>query len=310
MKNILLFIVAFISFISTSFANNILSDYNSNGVRYFSKGHVKSFDLNVEIKYPNNWTAKEGLRPHIVQKFVSKDGVGNCVLLIQKLPEAYSSNDWFDATKDIDGIKEAFFSNIKANDLKIIPTQYSGVPGNLIEFNSKMSQAGLTMFMNSVQHNLYYKDNMISLQCYIGGQTKQISQKNMDILYPLFRAMGNDIILHNIYAEQDIANKTTGTTPNDNNEIDNSFLIISLFISIIFTWGIGLLIPLIIRLGFKKRLSKGLAILVVSIVWLIQFTIAEILANGQGNHRHPALLLVALVGYNMIVKKEDKNGEK
>lgn len=61
--------------------------------------------------------------------------------------------------------------------MKIIPTQYSGVPGNLIEFNSKMSQAGLTMFMNSVQHNLYYKDNMISLQCYIGGQTKQISQK-------------------------------------------------------------------------------------------------------------------------------------
>lgn len=78
----------------------------------------------------------------------------------------------------------------------------------------------------------------------------------MDILYPLFRAMGNDIILHNIYAEQDIANKTTGTTPNDNNEIDNSFLIISLFISIIFTWGIGLLIPLIIRLGFKKDYQK------------------------------------------------------
>lgn len=155
---IFLFIVAiFLLSISPSFANeNILSNYIDNGVKYFSKGHPKSFDLNIEIKYPNNWTAQEGLRPHIVQKFVSENGKGTetCVLLIQKLSMFLSNNKWVEASKDINGIKEAFFSNINTNDLKITSTQYSGVAGNFIESNFKMSQAGLTMFMNSVQHIL------------------------------------------------------------------------------------------------------------------------------------------------------------
>ena len=311
MKKIVFYVIALVSFISTSFASdNIVSNYTNNGVKYFSKGHSKSFDLNIEVKYPSDWVAKEGLRPHIVQKFVSDKGDSNCVLIVQELPESYSYNDWLEATKDINGIKEAFFGDVNANNMKIIPTHYNGVPGDLIEYNTKMSQTGLTMFMNTVQHIFFYQNKMVALQCFTGGATQQISQQNMNILYPLFRAMGNDIILHNKYTDIEKTETITRESRNDRNEIDNSFLLASLLVSIIFTWGLGLLIPLIIRFGYKKRLSKGMALLVVSAVWLCQFTIAEILSEGQGNHRHTALALVALIGYNIIVKKDDTEDKK
>lgn len=301
MKKIVFYIIAFIFFISTSFADNIVLNYANNGIKYFSNNHPKSYNLNIEIKYPNNWVAQEGLRPHIVQKFISEEGKSNCVLLIQKLPQSLSYNDWLETTKDINGIKEVLFAEINADEMKITPTHYSGIPGDLIELTSKVSQAGFTVYMSSVQHILFYEDKMIALQCYTGGETKQISQKNMNILYPLFRAMGNDIILHNKYTE---LQKNEPSIQKISQDAD--FFIIDFLMSFIFTWGLGLLIPLIIRFKYKKRVSKKIALLVVLMIWLFQFVIAEILTEGQGNHRHTALFFVAVAGYNIIVKKKNK----
>ena len=126
--------------------------------------------------------------------------------------------------------------------------------------------------------------------------------------YPLFRLMGNDIILHNKYADEEIL-KTTKEASGIN-KLEKYLLIQGILISVFFTWGLGLFIPLIIRFIFKKKLSKSLAILTVSIIWLIQFIIAEVLSDGQGNKHHTALLLVDVAGYNIIVKKDlqkDKN---
>lgn len=149
---------------------------------------------------------------------------------------------------------------------------------------------------------------MISFQCMTVGPTKEIAENKMKPLYPLFRLMGNDIILHNKYADEEIL-KTTKEASGIN-KLEKYLLIQGILISVFFTWGLGLFIPLIIRFIFKKKLSKSLAILTVSIIWLIQFIIAEVLSDGQGNKHHTALLLVAVAGYNIIVKKDlqkDKN---
>ena len=87
MKKILFLLVTFFLYISNAFAHeNILTDYIENGIKYFSKKHSKSFDLNIEIKYPKDWKSSEGLRPHVVQKFVSKEKGSVCVLLIDEPP--------------------------------------------------------------------------------------------------------------------------------------------------------------------------------------------------------------------------------
>lgn len=172
--------------------SKLLSDYINHGIKYSSKNNSKAFGLNIEIKYPKNWTSEEGLRPHIVQKFTSKEGY--CDLLIQKAPYSLSYDDWLKVTQDTDEIKKNF-STIKPNDLKITPTQYSGAPGDLLEYSTQMEQADTTIFLNGVAHILFYKDKAILLQCITVGNTKEISQKNMNIYYPIFRAMGNSVTI-------------------------------------------------------------------------------------------------------------------
>lgn len=295
----LFFLTLTIAFTSTGcLANEEVLDYINSSLKYFSKDHPKSLGLNIEIKYPRNWEKEEGNRPNIVQKFSNKFRV--CVLEVQKLPVSLSQNKWAEISSDTNLIKESFFEELNANDLKILSTKYSGIPGNLVEYHALQSHAGLTLYMYSLLNNFYYKDKMISLQCGVAYPDKETAKQIYDESYPLFRLMGNDIILHNRYSEE--------PETNENIVPIGTMFILALICDIIFTWGLGLLVPLIIRFKMKKRLSKGHAILVVGAVWLIQVTLSLMLAPGE-NSGHMALALVALVGYSLIVKKDEKKNK-
>ena len=39
-------------------------------LRYSTTGHTKAAGVNLTLEYPATWVAKEGERPHIVQKFL------------------------------------------------------------------------------------------------------------------------------------------------------------------------------------------------------------------------------------------------
>lgn len=295
----LLFLTLSVAFSSTNCLGNYeLSDYVQNGLKYFSKDHPKSQGLNIEIKYPKNWKKEEGNRPHIVQKFTNKFRV--CMLHVQDFPFSLSAKKWKEIAADKDMIKESFFDVIKVSDLKISSTEYSMIPGNLIEFNMFQSQAGIGMHMYALWHSMYYKNTMISLQCMASHPDKETAKQIYDESYPIFRLMGNDIILHNQFFEK--------PETNENVIPFETLLVIGLICNIIFTWGLGLLVPLIIRFKLKKRLSKGHAVLVVVAVWFVQITISLMLAPGE-NKGHTALALVALVGYSLIVKKDEKKNK-
>lgn len=49
-----------------------------------STGHSKSKGLNMSIKFPNNWTAMEGNRPNIVQKFQRNNKADIMAILLIK----------------------------------------------------------------------------------------------------------------------------------------------------------------------------------------------------------------------------------
>jgi|GEM_PF-4252608 len=75
---------------------------------------------------------------------------------------------------------------------------------------------------------------------------------------------------------------------------------LSILISLIFTWGLGLALPLLLRYKFLKRpVSKGIAFLVVFLVYFVQFFIS-LLAGNEG--RHTALGLVAIVNFGILNK--------
>lgn len=214
MKKFLLVSISFILVSFTSFANdNILADYIDNGVKYFSKDNPKALNLNIEVKYPNDWKAKDGLRPHIVQSFISAhgDGLNICTLLVDRLDASLSKDEWIKVSKDINNIKENF-SEIGVKEIKITPTQYDNVPGNLIVYNTKMQQAGKSFILMIVSHNLYYEDKHINLQCEAPCFRRDTCGIYKNEIFPIFYAMGNDIILHTQYEKRDKELKDADTS--------------------------------------------------------------------------------------------------
>ena len=55
---------------------------------YKTKGHPKAKGLELSINYPVSWSADEGLRPHVVQKFISENGKGleMFLIMVKNLP--------------------------------------------------------------------------------------------------------------------------------------------------------------------------------------------------------------------------------
>lgn len=214
--------------ITNKTVNNILYDYKNNKISYFSKEHPKSFGLNVEIEYPKDWLVAEGKRPHIVQKFIERNHKAECMLLIQKVPEILSQSEWkieWDYLAYYDDAKKEFIKehNINGN-LNVISTQYEAQPGIMLEYATSGSRAGSNFFSETIQHLFGYKNMMICLQCYVVGNTIDDAKKNMITYAPLFKAMGNDIILHNIYTDEyNLENNTHNISSNYDFDINKLY---------------------------------------------------------------------------------------
>lgn len=78
-----------------------------------------------------------------------------------------------------------------------------------------------------------------------------------------------------------------------------------LFLSFLFTWGVGLAPPLLIRFAFMRRpIGKGWAIGIVALFWV--FNIVLFTALGSQGKSHGALTLVAFASYAILRKGAKK----
>lgn len=79
-----------------------------------------------------------------------------------------------------------------------------------------------------------------------------------------------------------------------------------LFLSFLFTWGIGLAPPLLIRFIFMRRpIGKGWAIGIAGLFWV--FNIMLFTALGSQSKTHGALALVAIISYMILRYRKETN---
>lgn len=82
---------------------------------------------------------------------------------------------------------------------------------------------------------------------------------------------------------------------------DNILKPSDLILSIVFTWGIGLSIPLVVRYAiFKKPLKQGWAIIIAGSNWLMMWILSDLM--GSKSRTHGALILVAVASYFILRK--------
>lgn len=306
-------IFLFILGMASSFAfaqHDDVREYTSgNKTKYFSKDHPKAKNVNISIEYPSSWKSAEGERPNIVQKFSgdSSDGITKMVLIIIKdtpmvlslLPAEEMAKEAFSS--------EALHEMVPPGGSYINGemTKYDGQIGAWMIYSTVSERAGMTMKMYSLQHMFFYERKMVAVQCMVGGL-----EQEKDSLYgvfkgylPLFQQIGNSIIIHDKWQKADVNQESSPME-----YLYGHLWWLTIIVSFILTWGIGLIPPLIIRYAIvRKPLSKGWAIGVTAFLWMVNIIIFT--ALGSQSKTHAALFLVAWTSY-VILKKGNKLANK
>ncbi len=164
---------------------------------FSTSGHTKSNGLNIELHYPSGWSAEEGIRPHIVQKFTDKNN-NVCLLLVRDIGKKLSKKQWEREIKynSIEDYKDIFGANFISN---IKQTEYENIPGVLVEYEATHNRAGMNAYAKGLGHLLGYKSSMIFIQCMSVGLTKQEAQEKFDAVIHDFWSFGNGLVLLDKY---------------------------------------------------------------------------------------------------------------
>jgi hypothetical protein len=268
---------------------------------YSLKGHTKAGGLDVSLKCPSSWRAEEGIRPHIVQKFTGEAFGGilpGCMIVVQDLP-AWASlflKDEIGAEALSESLREIIPPN--ATYLGGGKTQIDGEPGAWLKYHYQDERAGMRADMYSLMYILFYNGKMLAIQCNVGGVAgdKEIMEDAFASYLPLFQTIGNSVVIHDKWTK---ATNEGGTSIME--DVFGEYWWITLIISAILTWGIGLTPPLLIRFAFLRRpISKGWAIGTAAIFWFIN--IIFFTALGSTSKTHYALFLVAWASYAILRK--------
>ena len=228
---------------------------------FSTKGHAKANGVNFTIAYPNSWAAAEGERPNIVQKFVSEGGRGlemamiitkelplppGTVLTTEDLKELFSPSE-------LRGMlpSEAIFVDARS-------TRIEAEPAGILEYTMRVERAGMTWLTHAWTLTFVSGNTLVQVQFHVGGPAtseKDVARR-MAAFKPLFTLMANSIVFPDKWtsaagtqASGQATSQTSSSLPYD----DPPQLVLSLVLSFIVTWGVGLTPPLLIRYVFLRR---------------------------------------------------------
>ncbi len=271
--------------------------------KYSTEGHPKAKGIKLSIEYPSNWQRSEGERPNIVQTFTSDSSKNfkQCLILIKDIPsfmELLSTEELSYEMFTQETLKQMVPEG--ATFVKGEQTKYDGQPGAWMIYVIQSQRAGLTVEIYMLQHMFLYSSKLILLQCGVAGLAGSTSTAEQEFTryLPIFQLIGNSIVIYDKWAGIVKKNSSSDSIMED---ILGEYWLLSLIISVILTWGIGLAPPLIIRFVIARRpLSKGLSITLVILFWFINIVLFT--ALGSQSKTHAALFLVGLASYAILRK--------
>ncbi|MBN8716752.1 MAG: hypothetical protein J0H95_07225 [Xanthomonadales bacterium] len=271
-------------------------------------GHGKSNGINLTIKYPSDWTRKEGERPHIVQKFLSPDHQAYVMVVIQDLGIPAGTpitQEELEATLDPSQLKDMVPSGMQFIGAQ--KTKIETLPAGILEYQTTQQRAGLSIDQQVWALIFIYKTSMVQIQCGVGGQSGINTTELMGRYKPLCIQIANTIVLPDKWVEAATAASSTApstsvvtslASPKQSAFAGESFAA-NLLLSLALTWGIGLAPPLLIRYVFARRpIGKGAAIGLCVLFWLFNFILFT--ALGSQSKAHTALVLVALASFAIL----------
>ena len=224
---------------------------------FSTKDHPKAKGVHFTIALPNSWAAAEGDRPNIVQKFVSEGGRGfeSVMITTKDLPlppgtviTEQDKRDLF-VPSELRGMLPPGATFIDA-----LATKIEGTPAGLLEYKMRMDRVGMSLVMYT--RSLYFLsgNTLVIVQCATGGfaSSEDDVARRSAAFKPLFTLILNSVI----FPDKWTAAPQISPAPHTTQYLafdDQTLLIITLVVSFIVTWGVGLTAPLVIRYAIIRR---------------------------------------------------------
>jgi hypothetical protein len=169
--------------------------------RFSTDGHRKSQGINLILQVPKSWKAKEGERPHIVQKWVSQDGTGLEIIFL----DIRDSEGYTPTNSDV----ESFVSSGEVKDMVPSGAAYinSGLfslemlKGYWIEMGIIEERAGIKLYQHSIAHQLFFRGKAIGLMCQASNsiEDKIKADEAFERIKPICQQVLNSLVLLQAY---------------------------------------------------------------------------------------------------------------
>jgi len=125
-----------------------------------SSGHPKAAGIQMKISYPKNWTAKEGNRPHIVQKFF-------VMVQVRELPEPMRDPNKEERQMLFDAFAEEMSHG--GNLVSRAVTKIDGEDCDMLETTNVTERAGMKVGQKVLTFVIPRKGAVLILQGSVGG---------------------------------------------------------------------------------------------------------------------------------------------
>lgn len=169
--------------------------------KFSTAGHHKSKGINMVLSYPSSWSAEEGERPNIVQRFFSEGGRGleGAFIVTKKLElplgTVLSEND---LTEFFTAVEMKTMLPPGAKFIHAKATKIEGLPAGILEYSLSQERAGFTFESQFISYTFIYGVTMVQLGFMVSaGQNTSpvVLARRMDEFKPLFFLMANSIVL-------------------------------------------------------------------------------------------------------------------
>ena len=166
--------------------------------KYDTKNHSKAKGVWMTVRYPQNWQAKEGERPNIVQKFVGEYGGAKGMLMlhikaagadIENECNEMSAQDWRETFEE---------PTMTVLNSRVI--RHENQPGAIFDFSQSAGRAGVSMYGYHRVMAICYKSNLVMAWCGSAESTSASKvRENMSVLAPLCNQYFNSVVLMDKY---------------------------------------------------------------------------------------------------------------
>jgi hypothetical protein len=172
--------------------------------RYSSASEHKARGLDFTIELPKTWLAKEGNRPHVLQKFVSQNGRGPQLVILfvteLALPPGVAVTA-ADVKEILNPTDIADFLPAGATYIDSGAMTLETLPGFWARYRTTMSRVRNTFSSEWILYGAFYRDKMIQIQAQVLTEAngEKVEDGEFSKYETLFDLIANSFVLHTLY---------------------------------------------------------------------------------------------------------------